>query len=196
MQQGIFHDDIEGIALAQNAHIDKCFAELKKDFGDPVNVIEIGTYLGGFAVFLKGMFPKSNVHTFDVMSWGHLDQIARRNYFFQKLGITYYEEDCFIHEGRRIKSLLNSKSILLCDGAHKVNEFTFFSQFLQSGSIIMAHDYGRDEEYFRQNIEGKYWTSSFEFDGSKFDKWCEDHSLEPYMQDVFEKAVWYIRIKK
>lgn len=191
----IFHDDIEGLKLAQNKHIDKAFNELKKIFY-PKNIIEIGTCYGGFAVFLKHTFSDSNVYTFDPIEWGTPEYIKYKRNVFAANNITFYNEDCFLREGQKIKDLLKEKTLLLCDGAHKVNEFSFFSQFLQSGSVIMAHDYAKNREYFEKEILDKYWTTSFEFDGSQFDQWCIDKNLEPLLQDEFDRAVWFIRIKK
>lgn len=188
----IFHDDIEGLQLAQNKHIDEAFTYLEDDF---VNVIEIGTCFGGFAVFLADRFKKSAIHTFDIKDWGNVEYVKHRNNIYSKYGVNFYMEDCFLRDGQRIKGLLQSKSLLLCDGAHKGNEFTYFSQFLNSGSVIMAHDYAKNREYFDKEIVNKYWTTSFEFDGSKYDPWCDDHGLVPYHQDKFDKAVWYIRRK-
>jgi hypothetical protein len=191
-QPEFFHDPIDGLYLTQNKYIDNAFSNLKDGY---TNVIEIGTCYGGFALFLRSVFAGANVHTFDIKDWGNREYVEHRNKLYKEKAINYYNEDCFLHDGRRIKGLLKEKSILLCDGAHKENEFTFFSRFLQSGSIIMAHDYGQSEEYFKKEIEGKYWTSSFEFNGSKFNNWCEDYRLIPYYQDEFERAVWFIRKK-
>lgn len=188
-------ENIEGFKLAQNNHIDYCFDKLKKFYGQPKHIIEIGTCHGGFAIFLKRMFPKSDIHTFDIVDWGDLDYIKKRNDLFSELGIFYHKEDCFLRDGEKIVNLLKQKSILLCDGALKEAEFSRFINHIQSGSIIMAHDYGKNLDYFKKNIEGIFWGQSFEFDGSKFDDECNEKGFIPYLQNDFEKAVWYIRKK-
>ena len=104
-------------------------------------------------------------------------------------------EDYALRDSRRIKQLLQDQSILLCDGGHKENEFSGLMNSVQQNSIIMAHDYGRNLIYFRNEIQSKYWNESFEFDGSKFDQRCDKIRLIPFMQNEFEKAVWYIRKK-
>lgn len=195
MDYDVFHKVVEGLEIAQNYMIDQAFDELVRDYGQPVNVIEIGTHKGGFAVFLAQKFPDSNIHTFDPYEIGDPGYIRERNEIFTRYGITYYPEDCFLKDGRRIQELTREKTILLCDGAHKMNEFHFFSQKILPGSLIMAHDYGKNEDYFRSEIQGKYWTSSFEFDGSKVIDWCNENKLEPYKQDLFDLAVWFIRKK-
>ena len=189
------HKKIKGLKLLQNSYIDYAFNELKEHYGQPENIIEIGTCWGGFAVFLAKMFPESNIHTFDIVDWGKNNYIKKRNNLYSKLGITYHNEDCFLRNGERIINLLKQKSILLCDGALKESEFSHFMNYIWRGSIIMAHDYGRNEKYFRNKIEGVYWNASFEFDGSKFDKQCKDKGFIPFLQSDFEKAVWYIRKK-
>ena len=188
-------ENIEGFKLAQNNHIDYCFDKLKKSYGQPKHIIEIGTCHGGFAIFLKRLFPEADIHTFDIVDWGDVGYIKKRNELFSELGIFYHNEDCFLRDGETIISLLRQQSILLCDGAIKESEFSYFINHIQSGSIIMAHDYGRNEDYFRKKIEDVYWNASFEFDGSKFDNECEEKGFIPYLQNDFEKAVWYIRKK-
>lgn len=188
-------ENIEGLKLAQNNHIDYAFNELKKHYGQPENIIEIGTCWGGFALFLSKMFPKSSIHTFDIANWGDSDDLKKRDDLYLKSGITYYNEDCFLLDGEKIINLLKKKSLLLCDGAIKESEFSYFINHIQPESIIMAHDYGRNENYFRNNIEDVYWNASFEFDGSKFDDECNEKGFMPFLQNDFEKAVWYIRKK-
>ena len=189
------HNNIEELRLAQNKYIDPCFKKLKKEYGQPINIIEIGTCWGGFSVFLAKMFPSSNIHTFDILDWGNVSYIKKRKKIFKKFGINYHKEDCFNHGGKIIKDLLKQKSILLCDGALKEAEFSHFINYIENGSIIMAHDYGKNKDYFYENIANKYWTESFEFDGSKFDEQCENKGFIPFLQNDFEKAVWYIRKK-
>ena len=189
------HDDIDGLKLAQNKHIDTAFLALKNKYKQPQNIIEIGTCWGGFALFLAKMFPESHVHTFDIEDWGDKEYLKRRNQLFKEHNISYYNEDYGLRNGKRIKALLNDKSILLCDGAHKENEFTFFIDKIKKNSIIMAHDFGRNRNHFVNNIQGIYWGTSFEFDGSHFDDRCRRKRLIPYFQNEFEKAVWYIREK-
>ena len=190
-----FHDPIEGLPVAQSKLIDESFQELRDTWGDPEIVIEIGTMGGGFSVFLAQMFPDSEVHTFDPVLWGDTSDLKRREETFSRYGIHYHNEDCFARDGAKIRSMLDGKVLLLCDGAHKKNEFAHFSQFIKPGSVIMVHDYGRDVEYFKKNIEGIYWTSSMEFDGSEFVIWCREKNLEPFLQDLFEKSIWFIRKK-
>ena len=190
-----FHDPINGLHIGQNKYIDECFLKLKNDYGQPKNIIEIGTCWGGSALFFAKMFPKSKVYTFDIVDWGNADHIIKRDVLFKKYGITYIKEGYADKNSLKIKTLLKDKSILLCDGGHKENEFSGLMGSIKKHSIIMAHDYGRNLRYFRNEIQGKYWNESFEFDGSKFDAMCARINLLPYMQDDFEKAVWYIRKK-
>ncbi len=192
---GFIRENIDGLKITQNKFIDVCFNKLKTEYS-PINIIEIGTCFGGFAVFLAKMFPLANIHTFDILDWGDVSYIKKRKKLFKKFGINYYNEDCFLHDGKRIIDLLKNKSILLCDGAHKEHEFSFFINHIQSESIIMAHDYGKNKEYFFSEIFNKYWSESFEFDGSKFDHECNEKGFIPYLQNDFDKAVWYIRKKE
>ena len=192
---GFIRENIDGLKITQNKFIDVCFNKLKMEYGQPINIIEIGTCFGGFALFLKKIFSLSEIHTFDILDWGSAEYLKQRNKLFLENEIHYYNEDCFLRDGKRIIDLLKNKSILLCDGAHKEHEFSFFINHIQPESIIMAHDYGKNKEYFFSEIANKYWNKSFEFDGSKFDHECNEKEFIPYLQNDFEKAVWYIRKK-
>jgi len=189
------HDEIDELKLAQNKYIPEAFLALKNNYGQPENIIEIGTCWGGFALFLAKMFPESNIHTFDIVNWGDSEYVLKRNNLFSAYGISYYKEDCNGKGANRINNLLRKKSIILCDGVHKENEFSLFMNKINKGSIIMAHDSARNRGHFINHIQGVYWGTSFEFDGSKFDSRCDKIRLVPYMQNIFEKAVWYIRKK-
>ena len=81
-----FHEPIEGLELTQSKDIDNAFPLLK----DIDLIIEIGTWKGGFPVFLKKMF-NCDVHTFDIIEWD-----GDRRKIFAKYGINYHIEDVFI----------------------------------------------------------------------------------------------------
>ena len=67
MKEFKFHTNIEGLAMSQSPLIDKVFPLLE----EPVLIIEIGTWKGGFAVFLRSIFPNAEIHTFDVANVGN-----------------------------------------------------------------------------------------------------------------------------
>ena len=51
--------------------------------------------------------------------------------------------------------LNGGKTLVLCDGGNKINEFNFYSDFIKNGDIIMAHDYSESTEFFNENINEK-----------------------------------------
>ena len=69
-----------------------------------------------------------------------------------------------------------------------------FELGLKNGDIILAHDYAFDDTTFQSKIKGKYWNWH-EISESDILASVEKHNLKPYMQEIFEKAVWVCKIK-
>lgn len=174
-----FHEPIEGHELTQSPLIDHAFRKLK----GIEQVIEIGTWRGGFTIFLR-LFFNVEVHSFDIHDYG---------YNFPP-GITFYCRDALEPGSIKIITdlLKNKKTLLLCDGGHKVNEFTMYGKFLKKGDLIGAHDYGKTKEYFDSEIKDKFWTTSHEVDWPMLKDYCEAHGLKPIHEDTFDKVVWLI----
>lgn len=174
-----FHEPIEGHELTQSPLIDEAFPILK----GVEQVIEIGTWKGGFAFFLYQTF-KVPVYTFDIYNYG---------YSFPN-DVTFYNKDAL--EQSSIKIITNllkiKKTLILCDGGHKVNEFTMYGKFLKKGDMIGAHDYAKTREYFDSDIKGKYWNDSHEVDWPMLKDYCEYHKLKPIHEDIFDRVVWLI----
>ena len=118
MKEFKFHTNIEGLAMSQSPLIDKVFLLLD----EPELIIEIGTWKGGFSVFLRSIFPNAEIHTFDVAKFGNPQAKAKA---FKKHKIKAYLENCF--DSKLFIDLVKSskKKLLLCDGGNKINEFNF-----------------------------------------------------------------------
>jgi len=59
----------------------------------------------------------------------------------------------------------------------------------------MAHDYAKDHEVFKNEINRVYWNWH-EISESQIQESIDKHNLKPYMQDEFDKAVWVCKIKE
>jgi len=164
----------------------------------PKRILEIGTSLGGFTVFLKiccdHLELKTNIRTYDVNGRSWYDDMI-------KDGIDVRVENIFSDDYKSMDNEViqfiqqEGLTIVLCDGGNKKEEFNLISNYIKSGDIIMAHDYSPNTEYFKNFIRDKIWN------------WCEirdsdieapvlKNKLEPFMSDEFQKVVWVCKIKK
>jgi len=173
---------ISGLEAAQKYNTLTCFHHLP-DFDQ---VIEIGTWLGGMALMLRIRFD-CRIYTFDISEWSGVDYRRR---IFTDNGINYIIADVF--ESEDILGLLGNsgKTLLLCDGGHKENEFTFFAKYLKRGDFIGAHDYFPT----RKKYDKKVW-STVELIDSHIRKTCKKEGLKKYKPKIFNKCVWTIRYK-
>jgi cephalosporin hydroxylase len=180
------HEPIKGLRLTQNINIDNAFKLLQNiDI-----VIEIGTQYGGFAMFLRKMFPKAEIHTFDIVDF----EEKNKHKLFKKYNIKYHKKDVFDkHTQSQISNLIKKgKSLVLCDGGDKINEFTLYGKHLKKGDYIGAHDYGRTKKIFKSEIENKIWTASCEVTWTELEDYCNNHGFERVFIKQFEEAVWLL----
>lgn len=196
---------IEGLHAGQSININQAFPKLKQYLIDtnnlPKRIIEIGTCRGGFTVFIKKLFPETEVYTFDISKeypqGYHHPENNLNNAFpvFEKFNIKFKECDIF-NEIECVKNLIQQEglTILLCDGGNKPREFQTFAQFLKKGDLIFAHDYIDTPENFINNYYGKIWNWH-ETRESDLAETCRINNLQPFMQEDFAKAVWASRIK-
>jgi 23S rRNA U2552 (ribose-2'-O)-methylase RlmE/FtsJ len=180
------HKPIDGLPLTQNKYIENAFKLLN---GIEI-VIEIGTQYGGFALFLRKMFPDAEIHTVDISDW----ETENKRELFDENDINFHVKDAHheVIQGEIISLINKGSALVLCDGGHKINEFTLYGKHLKSGDYIGAHDYGVDAETFKTKIEHKYWTESHEVRWDQLSGYCEENNLKRIYTKEFEKAVWLL----
>jgi cephalosporin hydroxylase len=153
-------------------------------------IIEIGTSFAGLTFIIDDIIKennlKHNIHTFD-------------NNYKNYVGRQLNERGCIYHildEGDEIfKTTVvdliktNNKTLLLCDGGNKKQEFNRYSEYLKSGDVIMAHDYAHDRNTFENEIKDKYWNW-FEIGFDDIKSSVEKHNLVDYKKINFKYAVW------
>jgi cephalosporin hydroxylase len=152
-------------------------------------VIEIGTSYGGLSLFLN---EQSNIHNFKFITYDISDVRIKKVWLDNKIPFDYRIEDCFSTNTSNfiITLLKENKCLLLCDGGNKVEEFNFFSQFITSGSYIMAHDYSTNKDYFNKNIRGTVWNW-FEIEDADIMPSVDDYNLiKPEYYEKFKDVVW------
>jgi len=114
-------------------------------------------------------------------------------------------DDCFSEQSiQNIKNLINSKgkTLILCDGGNKINEFNLYCKFLKKDDVIMVHDFSDSpNEQEKWNIIRKKVS---ELDGgfSKPEATYEDiknsvveNNLEKFMYTEFLQCFWGSFIK-
>ena len=115
-------------------------------------IIEIGTFHGGFSLYLLllTISNEAEFYTFDIKNWRDYDHSPRlKNYF--KLDEHFFQMDIF-SKVEFVKDLIVGRGItvLFCDGGNKEAEFNLFSPFLKKWDIIAVHDW--KTETFPENL--------------------------------------------
>lgn len=149
----------------------------------PSQILEIGTYEGGFAVAMAimarnygAMFVTFDLHKFFVNH--HSD-------WFALLNVDFRQRDIFSKEGtEEIRGLISlpGKSIVLCDNGSKPQEFNLFSKFLKPGDVIAAHDL---------YLDGDHWKSS-EVTHDMLAPAVMEASLQRVTSPPFDEAAWAV----
>jgi cephalosporin hydroxylase len=183
--------------MAQQHH--NVYATFYKLIDDtkPKRILEIGTALGGFTMFLKKVVDSFNLDTkiltFDISARPWYDDM-------KQMGIDVRVEDIFDDYQdipNEIKNFIKQDglTIILCDGGDKIREFKLLSHFLKKGDIIMAHDYAPNQEYFDNYINGKIWNW-LEIQDKDINESCMKHNLTPFMEYELRDVVWVGKIKE
>lgn len=147
-------------------------------------VIEIGTDYGGLTNFLADhpLSDRAEVYTYDINPHRFVSHNSK---------IKFIVKDVFAIQ-EELGELISSsgRTLLLCDGGNKREEFKTFHKYLKPDDVIMAHDYAPNKEVFEEQYINKIWNWQ-EFQ----DSYADFLSLEPYLQDIFANYAWCIRIK-
>lgn len=186
----------DGNMAQQHHNVYSTFYKLIDDT-KPKRIVEIGTALGGFTMFLKKVVDSFNLDTkiltFDISARPWYDDM-------KKMGIDVRVEDIFNDYQdipNEIKNFIKQDglTIILCDGGDKIREFKLLSHFLKKGDIIMAHDYAPNQEYFDNYINGKIWNW-LEIQDKDINESCVKHNLTPFMEYELRDVVWVGKIKE
>lgn len=193
------HFIYDGLIISQHQSVKGYFEKFLQET-KPKQILEIGTYDGGFTLMLRDILDNLNLSDTIIRTYDILEQ---KNLKDKKRNIEIFQENLFNHQ---YDNLINEKivndyikkdgiTIVLCDGGSKKNEFRLLSKFLKSGDIIMAHDYSPNQEYFEKNIKNKIWNW-LEIQDSDINESCEKYNLIPHYENEFRDIVWVCKIKK
>jgi cephalosporin hydroxylase len=184
-------------AAQQNHYAYKVFYEFLENV-KPSRILEIGTALGGFTMFLNDVCKEYQLDT-EIRSY---DIHGRHSYqLLIDSGVDVRIENVFNEHYTSVSQEVidfikqPGTTIVLCDGGYKIGEFNLLSKYIKSGDYILAHDYAKDSQYFIDNINMKYWNWH-EIQDSNISEACEKNELVPYKPEDFDKCVWVCKKKK
>lgn len=200
----ITHASYKGLSIEQNPNIIDVFNTLISMY-KPSRILEIGTFHGGLTFIMRDLLDLNHLHDSELLTY----DVNTPNFMIQVLGdkkITTKTKNLFsdtyqhFNDDESKQELFdfinqNGRTIVLCDGGNKKNEFRLISSLLKSGDIIMAHDYSPNNEFFEAKIQNKYWNW-LEIQDSDINMSCSEHNLKPLMVDEFIKVAWVCKIKE
>ena len=183
---------------AQQSHfVYQIFYDFLSDI-KPKRILEIGTALGGFTMFLKIVCNELNIDC-NILSY---DISARPWYDGMKdFGIDVRVENIFNETFTDVKQEVidfvqsDGTTLVLCDGGWKIGEFKIFSKHIKTKDFIMAHDYSFSKEVYDNQIKDKIWNWC-EITEEDIREASEINNLQPYNQENFSNCVWVCKQKQ
>lgn len=154
----------------------------------PCTVVELGTGIGGFTLYLADALPEALLFSYEY-AWPdgpyEADLLARPN-------LTRSAADIFAPVTMaEIGALIQRPglTLLLCDNGDKIREFHTFAPYLKPGDVIMAHDYAVEEH---GGTPPWPWVEIWD---SAVATAVAEHALIPFCQEVMRASVWLCRRK-
>lgn len=98
--------------------------------------IELGCHVGGLASIL---LPLQNIRKFSY--WGVERDVSITHDHVLSSGKIIAGDILTVEMKELIKSKMNGKTLIYCDGGNKIEEMRLYHDLLKSGDIIMTHDF-------------------------------------------------------
>lgn len=159
-------------------------------------IIEIGTQYGGLTYIISDIIKNnnlnSNLYTLDFVHYDWVEKESKiRNFNYINLD---ERSDEFLNT---VTDLIENgeKTLVLCDGGNKIEEFNRYSKFLKQNDFIMAHDYSKNEDFFQKEINNKIWNW-LEIQLSNISESVNSQNLVEYHKVDFWEVVWCCFEKK
>ena len=180
------------VPMAQNSAavpmLDKFLRYVHERFGKINQIIELGTYQGGFSLFLH---LASIMYGFKFVTYDIEDKIFDKK-LFDSLIVDFRKKSIFTYEGEKeVSKIIKTPgiSVLFCDNGQKIKEFNNYARYLKSGDYILAHDYCFSRTKFFDEVKDRSWNS-VEITYQDIEGTVKEHGLAPFMQDEWNKAAW------
>jgi tRNA A58 N-methylase Trm61 len=186
------------VIMYQNPSVQVVFSHFFREHSSVITrIIEFGTGHGGLALLLSDCTgPGVDIFSYDVVDYADENSLARvvtAHKVIRKLKNVFLPETIL-----EIKELIDSNStgrtLLVCDGGDKINEFNTFSNFLRSGDFIMAHDFARTRDAFAHTMLNKRWNRCNIVEADIHAS-CLQHNLQDYFQPAFWESAYTCKIK-
>lgn len=182
------HLIVDGVIAAQLPSAGKVFANLIKEFD---TIIEIGYHRGGFSLWLnQNKLKKTKLICYDITD---SERIVNDSDIDFRVGNCF--DETVVEEIRNIIKK-SKKTLVLCDGGNKIQEFNLYANLIKSGDVIMLHDYHDDtcsEQY--ESFTGPFWMSHPESNFSSIKDTVSTLKLEKYNYDSLRSVIWGAFIK-
>jgi hypothetical protein len=190
--------------MSQNKNAENVFKKLLNKI-QPARILEIGTFHGGLTLMLRDILDSYNLYdsiirTYDINNQEFLRPLVI-NRKVQIITDNLFNADYtdFLDENKKNEVLSfiqkDGCSLVLCDGGCKKCEFNMISPLLKTNDIIMAHDYAPNSYYFKRYIQNKIWNW-LEIQDTDIEESIKKYNLQPFRQQLAQKAAWCCRIKK
>ena len=151
----------------------------------PDLVVEIGTFRGGFTLFLSDCFPNAEIITYDVIDRAKfLDNVSNVERRIENIFDTDYNltSERFVQEVQ-----MHDRVLVMCDGGNKKQEVITLSKVLNAGDYIMWHDYA-EEPLRSQHRDTNKWQW-FELQKSDIESTLYEHGFE-FVHPELQNVVW------
>lgn len=155
----------------------------------PVNIVEIGTAVGGFTHFLSDTCPNSQIITIELKDYYH--------YEFKK-NVTSLIVDS--NDEKLIKQIMipfiqsTGVTIVFCDGGSKITDFINYAPLIKRSDYICIHDYCQTKEIFKNEYYGKIWNYCRIIE-SDIVGTCDEYGLIGVHKEM-QEGMWCVKQKK
>lgn len=180
--------DYKGIHTKQVENIKLYFEQflIQENFQ---TIIEIGTHKGGLTAILSDIGIENNLE-YQIMTMDIVDDVydsvkdASNVTFLQMGALSEIIKYCYY------LAIPNyGKTLVLCDGGDKIEEFKAYSKIIKYGDFIMVHDYVEDKIKFDEEFKDKIWNwHQVEYKDLHFA--ITENELKAYEKINFDNSVW------
>lgn len=179
---------VENVFAGQTPNIQEPFLKILPEFKQ---IVEIGFHRGGLSLWLhKNKQSDTDLFCYDITFV--VKEVNDEN-------INFIKGDCFNEDIKNeIKNIIQreGKTLLLCDGGSKNQEFNLYSQFLKSGDVIMCHDYTDNPNEYLELQRRINWPHPPESNYEEIKSAIEINDLEPFYYEDFKNVLWGSFVKK
>jgi cephalosporin hydroxylase len=188
--------EYKGVRAMQHQDVFAVFEKFLEDI-KPARILEIGTSVGGFTLFLRDTLnalglESTTIRTYDIQDLPSYTDLRNNNIEVYVKNV--FENETILQENVQEYIQASGTTLVLCDGNFKAREFDVLSPFLKTGDYIMAHDYVDTWGNYITNYNEKIWNWC-EIKDTDIMQACETHNLVPYNKENFDKVVWVCRKK-